>query len=108
MEVIINEVFGEVERRFEAALRNALPDLSEEECSWRKYMAIGSMVFILKEHDWIEEASGGLCSADADIDGTIRRLIHFMAAGLRAPLHAAPGASASADEGVVPLERSSG
>jgi len=84
MEVIVNDLFGEVERRFDAALRGALPELSETECSWRKYMAIGSMIFVMREQEWIQKASRGLCDADADIEGTIERLMRFMAAGMRA------------------------
>ena len=47
--------------------------------------AIGSMIYILREHDWICRSTGGLCDA-SDVDGAIRRMVQFMAAGLKAPV----------------------
>jgi AcrR family transcriptional regulator len=103
MEVIINDLFAEVEMRFDASLRRALPDIPENERSWRKYMAMGSMVFVMREQQWIQKASGGACDAEADVNGTIDRLVYFMAAGLCAPLRA----RSHCHEGVEPVERSS-
>jgi hypothetical protein len=47
-------------------------------------MAVGSMVFILREQDWIRETTGGLCDT-SDVDGAVRRLVQFMTAGMTAP-----------------------
>jgi len=82
---IFDELFRDVERRFEIAFRRALPHLPDSERAWRKHMAIGSMVYVLREQDWIRESTGGLCDA-SDVEGTIRRLVQFMAAGLKGPL----------------------
>lgn len=82
---IFNELFSEVERRLDAVIRRALPDLPESECAWRKYMAIGSMVYVLREQDWIRESTCGLCDT-SDVEATIRHLVSFMAAGLKAPV----------------------
>ena len=105
LEMIINDVFGEVERRFDAALTRALPELPEVDRSWRKYMAMGAMIFVLREQDWIRKASCGVCDADADVDGTIRRVVQFMAAGLRAPVRPKPSSVPGA-EVAARLERS--
>jgi AcrR family transcriptional regulator len=82
---IFNELFREVEERFETVFSRALPDLPPSERAWRKHMAIGSMVYVLREQDWIQEATGGLCDT-SDVELTIRQLVHFMAAGLGAPV----------------------
>ena len=99
LEVIFNDLFKEVEQRFNEALANALPDLPNKERSWRTFMAMGSMIFILREQEWIGKASGGLCVVE-EPEGTIARLVQFMAAGLKAPV-------LDPVEERVPVERSS-
>jgi AcrR family transcriptional regulator len=86
---IFNELFRDVETRFDAAFRRALPDLPDSERHWRKHMAIGSMVYVLREQDWIREVTGGLCDT-WDVECTIRKLVQFMAAGLQAPVAGPP------------------
>ncbi len=85
IKVVFNDLFRELETRFDAACRRALPDLPDKERAWRKHLAIGSMIYILREHDWICRSTGGLCDA-SDVDGAIRRMVQFMAAGLKAPV----------------------
>ena len=99
LEIIFDDLFREVEQRFNEALANALPDLPDKERSWRTFMAMGSMIFILREQEWIGKASGGLCVVE-DPEGTIARLVQFMAAGLKAPVPDPVGER-------VPAERSS-
>jgi AcrR family transcriptional regulator len=82
--VIFNDVFHELEQRFDAACHRALPDLPEEERSWRKHLAIGAMVHVLREQDFICAATGGVCDL-SDVDRAIRHIVAFMAAGFKAP-----------------------
>jgi len=82
---IFNELFRDVEQRIDAAIRRVLPDLAETDRAWRKHMAIGSMVYVLREQEWIRESTGGVCDT-GDVECTIRHLVAFMAAGLKAPL----------------------
>lgn len=103
MRPIFNQLFGEVERRFDAAFRQALPHVPEAERAWRKHMAMGAMVYVLREQNWIRESTGGLCDTE-DVEGMIQRLVEFMAAGLRAPAHHAarpPVGPATTSEGTV-------
>ena len=102
LEVIFNDLFREVEQRFERVVQRALPELPPNERAWRKYMAVGSMVFILREQDWIRKQSGGLCDT-ADVEGAIQRLVQFMAAGLKAPVLEI--AERAEQEVLVPTER---
>jgi len=105
MELIFNDLFREVEQRFNEALAKALPDLPNKERSWRTFMAMGSMIFILREQEWIGKASGGICVVE-DADSTIERLVQFMEAGLKAPVPAASSESVT-DEEIIPFERRS-
>lgn len=104
LEVIFNDIFREVEQRFERVVQRALPDLPPNERAWRKYMAVGSMVFILREQDWIRKQTGGLCDP-TDVEGAIQRLVQFMSAGLKAPVLEI--AEQAEQEVFVPTERGS-
>jgi AcrR family transcriptional regulator len=70
-------VFG----RFTAALRRCLPALSEEELFWRMHFGGGALAYTLAQIHRLEMVSQGLCDA-TDVDGVIRRLVEFIAAGM--------------------------
>jgi AcrR family transcriptional regulator len=81
---LLREQFREVADRFTAALRRALPDLSESEVVWRLHCAIGAVGHVLSSAHQPEVAREfGLPRSD---DATmLRRLTAFCAAGFRAP-----------------------
>jgi len=85
LESIFKDLFRELEERFDAAFRRALPDLMEKELAWRKYMAVGSMIYILREQESILKMSGGLCDT-SNVEEAAARMVQFMAAGLKAPV----------------------
>jgi AcrR family transcriptional regulator len=85
LKVIFNDVFKEMERRFDAALTKSLPHLNEVDRAWRKQLAIGSLVHIMREQEFICGSTGGLCDF-SDVDGAIERIVLFMAAGMKAPV----------------------
>jgi hypothetical protein len=74
-----------VRTRVAAALQRALPHLPKRELMWRMHFTIGAMANIAGDQHRLELISGGLCNSH-DVEGTLRRLIPFLAAGLRAPL----------------------
>ena len=84
MEALFNEFFQTLYRRITAACRRALPHLSERERSWRGHLAVGAMMHALREHEWICRATDGLCDT-SDVEGSIQQIVHFMAAGMKAP-----------------------
>jgi hypothetical protein len=91
---VFSDLFADVDARFDSLLSRALPQLPEDVRVWRKFMATGSMVFVLREQDMIARLSHGLCDT-GDVEATIRRLVRFMAAGLGAPvaeIEVSPGA----------------
>jgi AcrR family transcriptional regulator len=81
---LLREQFREVADRFTAALRRALPELSEAEVVWRLHCAIGAVGHVLASAHQPEVARElGLPRSD---DATmLRRLTAFCAAGFRAP-----------------------
>lgn len=85
LEVIFNDLFREMERRFDAALKKSLPHLPDVDWAWRKHLAIGSLVHIMREQAFICGSSGGLCDF-SDVEGAIERIVQFMAAGMKAPV----------------------
>jgi AcrR family transcriptional regulator len=74
-----------VAQRFGRALRRSLPDLPEVELMWRVYFSAGILAFTMAGTPVLNRVSGGACDP-TDVEGTIRRMVAFACAGLRAPL----------------------
>lgn len=81
---MVEGLFGEVAGRFIRAFRRALPALPEEELFWRIHFMIGAMAHTLCDTQQLQFISGGRCDPH-DVDGLCRRLVAFLAAGLKAP-----------------------
>ena len=89
MEPILSQ-FAEIRRRFVPAFQRSLPHLSRQDLLWRLHFTIGALCHTAFAGGVLEHLSGGLCDAE-DVDEAARQLVHFIAAGLRAP---APGGTA--------------
>ncbi|RMH22554.1 MAG: TetR/AcrR family transcriptional regulator [Acidobacteria bacterium] len=81
--ILIDEL-GEVVRRFLPAFARALPALPRRELLWRVHFTVGAMAHAMAGRRLIEAVSGGLCDT-RDVDGTVERLVRFLAAGFAAP-----------------------
>ena len=92
LRAFIFEQFAEIKRRFGAAFQRALPHLPAAELFWRMHFVIGALAQTMADPQRLEVLSGGLCDPH-DVEGTLDRLIPFLAAGLRA---AAPAPEGSA------------
>lgn len=79
---ILHEEFAETLTRFEAALRKALPYLPLDTLYWRFHFAMGAMLHTISCGRMLTEYSNGICSYD-DPEDVTRRLVSFMAAGMR-------------------------
>jgi len=77
--------FAEIAARFTPAMKHALPVLPADEVFWRMHFAIGAMAHTMCDTFRLKLLSAGRCDAGEDIDATIRRLVSFIAGGLRAP-----------------------
>jgi hypothetical protein len=81
---ILERHFAPVMRRFRKALMRAVPELPEEDLSWRIHFAIGSMAYTLSCWDRLEAVSQGWLKK-TDAESIIPGLVGFVAAGFRAP-----------------------
>jgi len=96
--------FQDLHDRYALALARALPDLAVAEATERLDYAVGAMIHILmhpREDDSEEPA------AAASLEHRFERMIHFLAAGFRAPSESMPAhpfakAKRVADQGARP------
>jgi AcrR family transcriptional regulator len=77
------EEFRTVLDRFGAALERALPPLDRQEVLWRMLFMVGAMAHTLSLSDKLPGLTGGVCGP-ADVETLIRRLVPFVAGGMRA------------------------
>lgn len=76
--------FGDVVERFSVELKRALPGRGDQEIFWRFLFMVGAMAHTMALSDHLPEVSRGLCHLE-DVDDVTRRLVGFIAAGMRAP-----------------------
>lgn len=85
VQMVLRDQMREVARRFTEAFRRALPELPLPELLWRMHFSVGALLHTMAGHSHLQVLSGGLCDS-SDVNGTIERLVRFLAAGLRAPV----------------------
>ena len=83
------EEFAEVIERFEQAFCAALPSLPAAVVRHRMHFVVGAMVHTLLNSAPLKEGAPGACDP-ADTDGTLKALVRFAAAGMRAPEDGTP------------------
>lgn len=72
----------QIARPFTDAFRRALPEMPQVELLWRMHFSVGVLAHTLAGTRHLQTISGGLCDP-ADVEGTLERMVAFMAAGLR-------------------------
>lgn len=81
MQELMDEQFSEAGRRFTSALQDALPHLSADEIGWRMRFVVGVVIYLFAG---IESPNlPPLVDLD-DLEGTLKRVIAFVAPGLAA------------------------
>lgn len=80
---LIVDEFSEVFQRFDAGLQTALPDHAPEDLTWRLFFTIGSMAHLMTAGDLLKTFTQDRCDP-TDVEGTLRQLVDFSAAGFRA------------------------
>jgi AcrR family transcriptional regulator len=83
VQALVREQFAEVGRRFTAALGRALPELAPDEVTWRFHLVVAVQSWFLAGFG--EPSRDPTADHLSDVDATVRRLIAFLAPGLRAP-----------------------
>ena len=78
---MVGEQFGELGQRFHHALCRAIPDVPPEEVYWRLMAVVAVITYMLAAPG--DNGSGSLLDPN-DLEGTLRRLVAFLAPGLRA------------------------
>jgi AcrR family transcriptional regulator len=81
---ILKEQFGGVAARFLPAFEKALPQLPPAELAARIHFMVGAIAHTLAGTNVMKVFLGDRCDV-SDAETTIRRLVAFLAAGLRAP-----------------------
>jgi AcrR family transcriptional regulator len=77
---IVERHFQATGLRFVAALRQALPELPEEELLWRVHFMIGAMAHTMCRAPVFPQMAGNTC----DMEPRMKRLVTFLSAGFRA------------------------
>ncbi|MFT5687656.1 MAG: AcrR family transcriptional regulator [Planctomycetota bacterium] len=85
----MSQVFRGVQLRFVPAFHGAVSHLTERDVLWRTHLMVGSMCNMLSDPTRIAVLSNGACDG-SDIDETLRQMIAFFAAGMRAPAATRP------------------
>jgi AcrR family transcriptional regulator len=82
LQPLIQEEFAEKNRKFHAAMKRAQPYLSSEEVHWRLHFVNGVFLHTIANANVLELSSEGKCRVTS-VEGTLRKMIAFCAAGLR-------------------------
>ena len=69
--------------KFKPPLEKALPHLKPADFFWRVHFLVGAMVHTMADSERIQIVSGGICNPD-DTEGTVKRLVSFISAGMEA------------------------
>jgi len=83
IQMMLNHQFHYLLERFTPTLQHALPNLPPVDFFWRIHFLVGSMAHTMADSERLRTISGGLCDPD-DTEGTVRQLVTFLNAGLKA------------------------
>lgn len=89
--------YRDVVVRFKQALGRALPHVPEQELVWRMHFTFGAMAYAMAGNDALQLIASCAVEEAEDAEAIIRRLVPFLAAGLKAPLPAAGRSAAPND-----------
>jgi AcrR family transcriptional regulator len=81
---LLREHFGLVGKRFIEALVRALPDLEAADVAWRFHFMVGTLGYVMSGKHLLDIVPGHRLD-DGNPDATVRRVVEFCVAGLRAP-----------------------
>ena len=83
IQAMLDNQLQEVAGRFIPALQRALPKLPPEDLFWRIHFLVGAMAHTMADAERLREFTGGMCDPD-DTEETVRQLVTFLEAGLKA------------------------
>jgi len=80
----LSENYGPVFQRFLVHIKMASPEMPPKELFWRIHFSLGAAVFTLSSFDTLKEMMANGYDVNISLDGTMKRLIAYMASGIRA------------------------
>ncbi len=86
MREILPAQYRQVVVRFKEALVRALPEIPDQELTWRMHFMFGALSYSLAGNDALKLIATCNLEGVDEPEAIIRRLVPFLAAGLRAPL----------------------
>ncbi len=86
MREIVSAQYREVVVRFKEALVRALPDIPDQDLTWRMHFMFGALSYTMAGNDALKLIASCNLEGAQNPEAIIRRLVTFLAAGLRAPL----------------------
>lgn len=89
MREILPAQYRQVVVRFKQALVRALPEVPDQELTWRMHFMFGALSYTMAGNDALKLIATCNLEGVDDPESIIRRLVPFLAAGLQAPLPAA-------------------
>jgi hypothetical protein len=89
MREILPAQYRQVVVRFKEALARALPGVPDQELTWRMHFMFGALSYTMAGNDALKLIATCNLEGVDEPESIIRRLVPFLAAGLRAPLPAA-------------------
>lgn len=89
MREILPAQYRQVVVRFKQALGRALPEMPDQELTWRMHFMFGALSYTMAGNDALKLVASCNLEGVDDPESIIRRLVPFLAAGLQAPLPAA-------------------
>jgi len=84
VQALSREHYEELGQRFMEAFARALPEVPQAELYFRFKLVLGVLTYFLADTD----VTAGYAEDLSDVEGTVGRLVAFLAAGLRAPVPA--------------------
>ena len=82
VQALSREHYEELGQRFMEAFARALPEVPQSELYFRFKLVLGVLTYFLADND----LTAGYAEDLSDLEGTVGRLVAFLAAGLRAPV----------------------
>lgn len=86
MREILPAQYRQVVVRFKQALVRALPEVPDQELTWRMHFMFGALSYTMAGNDALKLIATCNLEGVDDPESIIRRLVPFLAAGLQAPL----------------------
>ena len=82
VQALSREHYEGLGQRFMEAFARALPEVPQSELYFRFKLVLGVLTYFLADND----LTAGCAEDLSDVEGTVGRLVAFLAAGLRAPV----------------------